>query len=113
MAGYDEYVDTSREEWSHAYHLGYRAGFDAGRRMGDISGAGIADIVAASTRETSRAMGKPKRRQTATQKLLETMSQKKWATYKRTTKKGKKTYFDIRAEVSRSQAYKKAKKRLN
>ena len=55
---------------------------------------------------------KPKRKvkQTPKQKLLTKMTKKKWDKYKKG--KGKKTYVEIRAEVSRSQAYKKAAKRL-
>lgn len=110
--GYDDFTDTSRDEWSHAYHLGYQQGFDAGRRMGNISPSAIADIVSASTRETSRAMGKPKRKQSPKQKILTAMSDKKWKAYKRKTPNGKKTYITIRGEVSRSQAYKRKTKGL-
>ena len=44
------------------------------------------------------------------QKLLTQMTKKKWDKYKKG--KGKKTYVQIRAEVSRSQAFKKKAKRL-
>jgi hypothetical protein len=52
---------------------------------------------------------KPKRKRPASkkQKLLKTMTNKKWKTYK-----GKKTWIEIRAQVSRSQAYKKKARRL-
>jgi hypothetical protein len=55
---------------------------------------------------------KPKRKvkQTPKQKLLTKMTKSKWDRYKKG--RGKKTYVEIRAEVSRSQAYKKAAKRL-
>jgi hypothetical protein len=55
---------------------------------------------------------KRKRRQSPKQKLLTEMTQKKWKSYKRNTPKGKKTYVQIRAQVSRSQAYKKKAKKL-
>jgi len=41
---------------------------------------------------------------------LTKMSKTKWDRYKKG--KGKKTYVEIRAEVSRSQAFKKAARRL-
>jgi hypothetical protein len=51
---------------------------------------------------------KPRKRPTSKkQKLLKTMTDKKWKTYK-----GKKTWIQIRAQVSRSQAYKKKARRL-
>ena len=55
---------------------------------------------------------KPKRKvkQSPKQKLLTKMTKKKWDKYKKG--KGKKTYVEIRGEVSRSQAFKKAAKRL-
>jgi hypothetical protein len=61
---------------------------------------------------TSYPIPKAKRKvkQTKKQKLLTQMTKKKWDKYKKG--RGKKTYVEIRAEVSRSQAYKKACKRL-
>lgn len=44
------------------------------------------------------------------QKLLTQMTKTKWAKYKRGS--GKKTYVDIRAQVSRSAEYKRKAKRL-
>jgi hypothetical protein len=57
-------------------------------------------------------MKKPERKyaQTPKQKLLTKMTKKKWDRYKKG--RGKKTYVQIRAEVSRSQAFKKAARRL-
>jgi hypothetical protein len=65
------------------------------------------------TRSRSPLPKKRKRtRQSPKQKLLQEMADKAWKKYKRTTPKGKKTYIQIRAQVSRSQAYKKKAKRL-
>jgi hypothetical protein len=50
------------------------------------------------------------RKQTPKQKLLTKMTAIKWNKYKKGS--GKKTYVDIRAEVSRSQLYKRKAKRL-
>ena len=55
---------------------------------------------------------KKARRQSAKQKLLTQLADKKWKSYKRKYPKGKKTYITIRAQVSRSQIYKKKAKRL-
>lgn len=46
-----------------------------------------------------------KRKRSPKQKILDDMTQAKWKQYKKG--KGKKTYLQIRAEVSRSQAYKR------
>ena len=51
-----------------------------------------------------------KRRQSPKQKLLTEMTAKKWRTYSKG--KGRKTYVQIRAEVSRSQAFKRRAKKL-
>lgn len=49
-------------------------------------------------------------KQSPKQKLLTQMTKKKWDKYKKG--RGKKTYVEIRGEVSRSQAFKKKAKRL-
>lgn len=51
-----------------------------------------------------------KRRKSSKQKLLDDMTNKKWKSYKKGS--GKKTWVQIRAQVSRSQAYKKKARRL-
>lgn len=53
---------------------------------------------------------KRKVKQSPKQKLLTKMTAAKWNKYKKG--RGKKTYVEIRAEVSRSQAFKKKAKRL-
>lgn len=55
---------------------------------------------------------KSSKRQSPKQKLLSTMADKAWKRYKRQYPKGKKTYITIRAQVSRSQEYKRKAKRL-
>jgi nucleoid-associated protein YgaU len=59
-----------------------------------------------------KGLSKPKRkvRQTPKQKLLTQMTKKKWDKYKKGS--GKKTYVQIRAQVSRSMEFKKKAKRL-
>ena len=52
---------------------------------------------------------KRKKPQTGKAKLLTTMTKKKWDKYKKGN--GKKTYVEIRAQVSKSQDYKRACKR--
>jgi hypothetical protein len=58
---------------------------------------------------TLRSINRKQRKRPASkkEKLLKTMTNKKWKTYK-----GKKTWIQIRAQVSRSQAYKKKARRL-
>lgn len=57
-----------------------------------------------------RARATRKVKQSPKQKLLTKMTKVKWDKYKKGS--GKKTYVEIRGEVSRSQKYKKACKRL-
>jgi hypothetical protein len=53
---------------------------------------------------------KPKRKQSKKQKILEEMTQKKWKQYSKGS--GKKNYFQIKAWVSKTAAYKKRVKKL-
>lgn len=55
-----------------------------------------------------RARKPKKRKQSGKQRILTQMAKKAWDKYKKGS--GKKSYIDIRAQVSRSQAYKKATK---
>lgn len=84
------------------YMAGYQAGFNQGSERFSNS----------PDTPTTYSIPKAKRKvkQTKKQKLLTQMTKKKWDKYKKG--RGKKTYVEIRAEVSRSQAYKKACKRL-
>jgi len=95
---------------SRIYREGYRDGYRDARE-------GYREPTPTEKRElremelTTYIVDAPKRKRkrpaSKKQKLLKTMTDKKWKTYK-----GKKTWIQIRAEVSRSQAYKKKARRL-
>ena len=105
------------------YAKGFRDGWrEAVREYEEMSGqrwgGGPVPIAHAMRRRSEVrwpeyfAEDKPKRKSrkrpaSKKQKLLKTMTDKKWKTYK-----GKKTWIQIRAQVSRSQAYKKKARRL-
>ena len=85
----------------------YRMGFADGYRQALLSITGedkesILPRVSDSPRVRQR---KRKVKQSPKQKLLTQMTKKKWDKYKKG--RGKKTYVEIRAEVSRSLAFKK------
>ena len=89
------------------YRTGYRDGYkdalhDARRDLGK-------DFDSRPRKFALDLGEKPKRKrpQSKKQKLLKTMTDKKWRSYK-----GKKTWVQIRAQVSRSQVYKKKARRL-
>ena len=67
-------------------------------------------LQAFSGRKPKRSKAKRKVKQSPKQQLLTKMTAAKWNKYKKG--RGKKTYVEIRAEVSRSQAFKKKAKRL-
>ena len=89
-----------------SYKLGFRDGFQA------AGGLPLEGSLQARGRAMRFEDEKPKRkvRQSPKQKLLTQMTKKKWDKYKKG--RGRKTYVQIRAEVSRSQAFKKKAKRL-
>ena len=92
------------DDWQEGYDAGYETGYNAGRRQGSI-------VRSAVPREAFRAETKrlkKKRKQSGKQKILTQMAKKAWDKYKKGN--GKKSYIDIRAQVSRSQAYKKKTK---
>jgi len=106
------------------YRKGFRDGWMAAREAAqEAVGRGFIDIDKPSEADIAFSRGrfpksdwprsqkpKPKRRQSAKQKLLKTMTDAKWKKYKRGN--GKKTWVQMRAEVSRSQLYKKKARRL-
>ena len=108
------------------YRKGFRDGWMAAREAAqEAVGRGFIDIDKPSDADIAFSRGrfpesdwprsqKPKRKrsQSPKQKLLSSMADKAWKSYKRKTPKGKKTYIAIRAQVSRSQAYKKKARRL-
>ena len=94
---------------------GFQEGYALGYQDGIVSGMEVEGVKFSkkglSVQTVDRVL-KPKRKvkQSKKQKLLTSMTKKKWDKYKKG--RGKKTYVEIRAEVSRSQAFKKASKRL-
>jgi len=105
-----------------SYLAGYRAGYSEGiffmtvrSQKGkplQLSGSEqreIDDLIRAE-RQAFNIQKKRKRKRSPKQKILDTMTQAKWKQYKKG--KGKKTYLQIRAEVSRSQAYKRKTKNM-
>jgi len=95
-------MNSDREE--EVWHDGFRRGFNYALRGGKLGREFAEDIAG-----TQLIGSKPKRKrpQSKKQKLLKTMTDKKWRSYK-----GKKTWVQIRAQVSRSQVYKKKARRL-
>ena len=96
------------------YYTGYDEGFEAGYRKAMAEkGRRIRNPKPRfMVEEDSFIIKKPKRKvkQSPKQKLLTKMTKVKWDKYKKGS--GKKTYVEIRGEVSRSQKYKKAARRL-
>lgn len=97
---YADWDFTEEQAWETANKLAKQVG------RGDAWGSGR------KSRTTQVKPKKPKRKKSAKQKLLQEMTDRKWKSYKRKYPKGKKTWIKIRAEVSRSQVYKKKAKRL-
>ena len=93
------------------YRQGFRDGMAYQREL--MSDRGFSDLIQLEQSLRPESFGvKPKRKvkQSAKQLLLTRMTRNKWKKYKKGS--GKKTYVQIRAEVSRSQAFKKAARRL-
>ena len=89
----------------------YRMGFFDGFKQALLTITGedrsMLPRVEDSPKERQR---KRKLKQSPKQKLLTQMTKKKWDKYKKG--KGKKSYVEIRAQVSRSQEFKRKSKRL-
>jgi hypothetical protein len=94
----------SREDFAEGYRMGYQ---DA--RLAFIAGE-LDESLGPRMKTVTKKNIKRKVKQSPKQKLLSAMSKKKWDKYKKG--KGKKTYVQIRAEVSRSQEFKRKAKRL-
>lgn len=92
------------EEFEERYDEGFADGFAAAKEKFQGRNA------RKRTPRSEKRSPKKKRRQSPKQKLLKTMTDAKWKKYKRGN--GKKTWVQIRAEVSRSQLYKKKARRL-
>jgi len=102
-------MNTGNEDYDKGYKDGLRAGFE-------IAMSDTHEPMSIRQRSTGL-LDKPKRMTSGRkftnspkQKLLSEMTNKKWNVYKKGS--GKKTWIQIRGEVSRSQAYKKKAKRL-
>jgi hypothetical protein len=86
---------------------GYRKGFRDGYREAQKDMSAFPEFVREPP--SKRMTSGRKRKQSPKQKLLTAMTRKKWVTYSKGS--GRKTYVEIRSQVSRSKAYKlKAKK---
>jgi len=94
------------DDWQEGYDAGFASGYQAGLATA------IEKNPATSMDRRPRRMSerKPKRKQSGKAKLLTTMTAPVWKKYRRGN--GKKTYVQIRAQVSRSQAYKRKAKKL-
>ena len=96
-----------------SYRLGYREGYQDGVISGGtpMGATGKARLVKEEI-AVNLLNPKPKRRvkRSSKAKLLDKMTKPVWDRYKKG--RGKKTYVQIRAQVSRSQKYKRAVKRL-
>jgi len=93
----------------------FNKGFVAGWNAARTSVEDMIDITESSEFASpmrmpmyAKAPARKKRKQSGKQKILTQMAKKAWDKYKKGN--GKKTYIDIRAQVSRSQAYKKKTK---
>jgi len=93
------------EDFSEGYREGYADGMAFARREMEREDR---DFLSGSTSRAPRR--KPKRKKSKKVKILDEMAKKQWSKYKKGS--GKKTYIQIRAQVSRSQAYKKKVKNL-
>jgi hypothetical protein len=101
-------------DWQEGYDTGYASGYEACLRIVQASEQRQREPMPIAPYGTYSYMGqkgsKPKRKQSKKQKILNEMAGVKWRKYKKGS--GKKTYFDIRAEVTRSAIYKKKVKNL-
>jgi len=98
-------------EWVEGWQSGFEAGYSAGVKL---RGTSLRDPeYAMKEGDTGSILYQKtgiKRKQSKKQKILNEMAGVKWRKYKKGS--GKKTYFDIRAEVTRSAIYKKKVKNL-
>lgn len=89
---------------SSEFERGFQAGFELGSRTSPSAGF---DYSEASPSSKSKKATKS-RPQKGKAKVLTSMTAPVWAKYKKG--KGKKTYVEIRAQVSKSQAYRRKTK---
>ena len=101
-------ADRAREDYSEGYREGYADGIAYATR--NMQSEMRRAVKGGSARAQLYGNKKPKRRKSKKVKILDEMAKKQWNKYKKGS--GKKTYIQIRAQVSRSQAYKKKVKNL-
>jgi len=103
----DPYAPT--EDFQEGYDAGYETGYFDGMKRAREQRMNMRTSMSAASRSMPGQKPKRKRKQSGKAALLTKMTAPKWAKYKKGN--GKKTYVDIRAQVSRSQDYKRACKR--
>jgi hypothetical protein len=103
----------SDNDYAKGFDAGYHRGLSIGKAMaqsGKDYAQYIDDVDIRVLRDTKARRKKPKRKQSGKAKILTAMTAPVWKKYKKGS--GKKTYVQIRAQVSRSQAYKRKVKKL-
>jgi hypothetical protein len=90
-------------DWEDGYDQGFAAGVRMGRKYPHL-----ARITPDEKRATPPIKPKPKRKQSGKAAILTKMTKPVWEKYKKG--RGKKTYVDIRSEVSKTNKYKRATK---
>jgi len=93
---------------TEAYRGGFNAGLEAAKEMVQTEFERSEYFEGFPKRKNRQTVG-PRKKRRNTKSLLSEMAGKKWKTYKRKHPHGRKTYIQIRADVSRSRAYKKRK----
>lgn len=96
-------------DWERGYGAGFAAGMDAQRaQLEEGDSSKVIDYMRGKSVDSALFPRKRKGKGKDPQPTLTKMTAPIWKKYKKGS--GKKTYFDIRAQVRRSLAYKKAKK---
>ena len=95
------------DDWVDGYKAGFESGYEKALRHMSADYQNISGHVGG--RQVRKATKKV-RKQSGKAKILTAMTAPVWKKYKKGS--GKKTYVQIRAQVSRSQAYKRKVKKL-
>jgi len=102
---------SATEQYMKGYRQGFIDGHDTGKGINIIKKrSDFSDEFLELVDQESAKTQRRKFTNSPKQKLLSEMTNKKWNVYKKGS--GKKTWIQIRGEVSRSQVYKKKAKRL-
>lgn len=98
------------DDWQEGYDAGFESGFRRGQSQQKVREMNSQNDRDSYRRSLTMQPGKTKRKmpQKGKAKVLTTMTKPIWDKYKKGS--GKKTYVQIRAQVSRSLAYKKKTK---